>query len=92
MPAASGAVDPSDGELPDWADIAASLSDTQPPREELTALRADFPQFRIWREMTLDRIRYVSHRLHQDLHPHTVITEDPRELRTILQAAQNPAR
>ncbi|MEP7023814.1 MAG: hypothetical protein ABJB47_08385, partial [Actinomycetota bacterium] len=64
----------------------------RPPHEELTGLRADFPQFRIWREMTLDRIRYVSRRLHHDLQPHTVITQDPAELREILRAAQDTVR
>jgi hypothetical protein len=61
------------------------------PAGELAALRADFPQFQIWPEVTLDRLRYVSVSQHLHLHPHTVITADLAELRTILQSAQPPA-
>jgi hypothetical protein len=47
-------------------------------------LRADFPQFRIWREYTGDRVRYIARRLAPGAGPHTVVTADSDELRTIL--------
>jgi hypothetical protein len=53
----------------------------------LTALRADFPQFRIWREVTGDRCRYVAQRLHPGTAPHTVVTADLGELRSVLNDA-----
>jgi hypothetical protein len=49
------------------------------------------PQFQIWPEATLDRLRYVSVSKHLDLHPHTVVTDSLAELRTVLQSAQPPA-
>ena len=58
------------------------------PAQELAALRADFPQFQIWPEATLDRLRYVSVSTRLDLNPHTVVTGDLGELRTVLQSAQ----
>jgi hypothetical protein len=52
----------------------------------LTALQEEFPQFRIWREITLGRARYNARSLHPGTHPHTVITPDPGELRAALTA------
>ena len=40
----------------------------------LPALRADFPQFRIWRETTGNRTRYIARSLHRGIRPHTVVT------------------
>ena len=42
----------------------------------LCALRADFPQFRIWPEVTGARTLYVARRLRRDTHPHTLVTAD----------------
>ena len=59
------------------------------PAGELAALQADFPQFQIWPEVTLDRLRYISVSTDLDLNPHTVVTGDLAELRAILQSAQS---
>lgn len=59
----------------------------------LTALRADFPAFRIWREITTGRTRYIARRLHPGPGPHTVVTHDLAELRAALgsEGGQAPA-
>jgi hypothetical protein len=51
---------------------------------ELARLQADFPQFRIWRESLPGRSRYIARSQHLSVNPHTVITDDPAELRTAL--------
>jgi hypothetical protein len=56
----------------------------------LATLRADFPEFRIWREITGNRIRYIARSLHADVRPHTVVTPDLAELRAELE--RGPAR
>jgi hypothetical protein len=56
-------------------------------RRQLAALRAEFPCFRIWREETCDRARYVARSLHPGLNPHTVMTDDMAELRAALEPA-----
>ncbi|MGH3273490.1 MAG: hypothetical protein ACRDNZ_04095 [Streptosporangiaceae bacterium] len=50
----------------------------------LPALRADFPQFRIWRETAGNRTRYIARSLRFGIRPHTVVTADLAELRTEL--------
>jgi hypothetical protein len=50
----------------------------------LAALRADFPQFRIWAETIGQRHRYIARRLDAGTRPHTVVTPDLDELRTAL--------
>ena len=62
--------------LPDY-DAAAEAN-------ELASLQAGFPQFRIWRENVLGRRRYVACSQHLSVNPHTVITDDPEELRAAL--------
>jgi hypothetical protein len=62
---------------------------TSPPPGELVVLRAGFPCFRIWREETFDRARYVARSLHLRLNPHTVITDDISELRAALEPARH---
>ena len=54
------------------------------PAHVLTALQAEFPQFRIWRENVYGRRRYVARSERLSLNPHTVITSDPDELRAAL--------
>ena len=49
--------------------------------EELTRLRADFPGFHIRQEQTGRGVRYVATRLHEDVHPHTVVASDREDLR-----------
>jgi hypothetical protein len=60
---------------------------------DLISLRADFPSFRIWCENVVGRVRYVARRLDPSIHPHTVVTADPAEVRAALSAGpeQRPA-
>lgn len=58
----------------------------------LIALRADFPAFRIWREIIPARTRYIARRLHPGPGPHTVVTDDVTELRTALGDAASLGR
>jgi O-methyltransferase involved in polyketide biosynthesis len=59
-------------------------------RDALAVLRDDYPGYRIWREITPGRERYVARSLHMGLNPHTVVTADLSELRDVLQPAGNP--
>jgi hypothetical protein len=52
----------------------------------LAALAAEFPEFAIWRELTGGRIQYIARRTRRGVHPHTIVTSDPAELRTCLAA------
>ena len=52
-----------------------------PRAPALAAVEEQFPCFRIWREETCDRARYVSRSLHPGLNPHTVMTDALGELR-----------
>ena len=54
------------------------------PACDLASLRVDFPGFRIWREMTGDRIRYIARSIHPGAGPHTAVTADLDELRAVL--------
>ena len=58
----------------------------------LCALRADFPQFRIWPEITGARTLYIARRLRRDSHPHTLVTADLNELRAALSEDPNNTR
>jgi len=70
--------------------VSGSLaSETAPPHDQLPGLRADFPCFRISREETCDRDRYVVLSLHPGLNPHTVVTDDIAELRATLEPARH---
>jgi hypothetical protein len=51
---------------------------------ELARLRASFPQFRIWRETTFDRPRYVARSQNLGTRPHTLVTSDLGELAAAL--------
>ena len=53
-------------------------------------LQADYPGYRIWREITPGRDRYVVRSLLPGLSPHTVVTDDLGELRDLLQPAGGP--
>jgi hypothetical protein len=52
--------------------------------DPLPALRQQFPAHLIWRENMLSRLRYVARSRSLSVHPHTVITDDPEELRAAL--------
>lgn len=54
----------------------------------LHALRADFPHFRIWREITSGRFRYIARRLSPGSGLHTAVTADLAELRSLLHTAR----
>jgi hypothetical protein len=54
------------------------------PHDTLTAIRRDFPHFRIWREITGNRTRYIARRQQPAPGPHTVVTADLGELRSAL--------
>ncbi len=55
----------------------------------LTPLREEFPGFRIWREITGERVRYVARRTRAGLNPHTVVTDNAAELRAALQSSRD---
>jgi len=55
-----------------------------PPARTLTALRQEFPGYQIGLEPAHGRYRFVARRLHPGTGPHTVITDDPAELRAAL--------
>jgi len=58
---------------------------------ELAGLRKEFRGFRIWREITGDRVRYVARSQFPGLNPHTVVTADAAELRAALEPAREAA-
>lgn len=58
----------------------------------LPAVRAEFPEFRIWRESTGSRTRYIARSLHRGSRPHTVVTPDLCELRAELRAGRSASR
>ena len=60
--------------------------------EEMAGLRSGFPQFRIWREISCDRTRYIARSLQPGTRPHTIVTADPRELRAALDIGVAQAR
>jgi hypothetical protein len=61
---------------------------TTPPDVTLTALRAEFPEFRIWLEQLSGRHRLIARRQRPGPGLHTVVTSDPAELRAALTAAR----
>jgi hypothetical protein len=88
MPASAAGPDLPGGGPPHPATTPVSLPEVRAFHEELAALRADFPQHDITRDATLIPARYVSRRVRSGVHPHTVVTPDPSELRAILTAAE----
>ena len=55
---------------------------------DLAALRAEFPQFRIWGETARGRVRYVARRLDLGTGAHTIVTPDLAELRAELSSGR----
>lgn len=68
-------------------DVAGEVNNTT----ILMALRADFPTFRIWREIIPGRTRYIARRLHLEPGLHTVVTDDLTELRDALDSELSSA-
>jgi hypothetical protein len=62
------------------------------PLDPLPALQRDFPSYDIWCEPTLTGVRYIARSCHLNQNPHTLITKDPDELRSVLTAATIPAQ
>jgi O-methyltransferase involved in polyketide biosynthesis len=60
------------------------------PHLTLNQVQCDFPQFRIWRAFTPHRTSYVARRVYPCPGPHTVVTADLAELRSVLSAAGPP--
>jgi hypothetical protein len=87
MPASASGPDLPGGGPLSPATTPVSLPEVRAFHEELAALRADFPQHDVTRDATLSPTRYVSRRRRLGVHPHTVVTSDPSELRAILAAA-----
>jgi hypothetical protein len=59
------------------------------PPDPLPPLCAEFPGFRIWREITGDRTRYVARSLRHGISPHTVVTDDLDELSDMLREGRS---
>lgn len=60
------------------------LSSTADTMTSVVTLRADFPSFRIWREIIPGHTRFIARRLHPGPGLHTVVTSDLAELRETL--------
>jgi O-methyltransferase involved in polyketide biosynthesis len=56
--------------------------------DELAGLQEEFPAFRIWREITGERVRFVARSLRPGVSPHTVVTDDVGELRAALEPSR----
>ena len=65
-------------------DAVGDLDGLQAPQRELVGLRADFPAYEIWREVVGTRVRLVAVTQLRGISPHTVVTDDPAELRAAL--------
>jgi hypothetical protein len=57
---------------------------------ELASLQADFPAFEIWREETGHGTLYIARSPTLGMHPHTVVTTDPAEIRSALSGSPAP--
>jgi hypothetical protein len=47
-------------------------------------MEAEFPEFAIWQEFAGGRVQYIARRIRRGVHPHTIVTSDPAELRACL--------
>ena len=76
---------PAEPALPAAA-VPRLLAADQASREadELARLCRELPEFRIWRETTCDRTRYIARSRRLGTSPHTVVTGDLAELRDAL--------
>jgi hypothetical protein len=57
---------------------------SRPHRRDLADLQEDFPGFKIFTEVTGERVRLVAVRRQHGTSPHTVVTADVAELRAVL--------
>lgn len=78
--------------MTDQSDREAQLVGDEDDTTSLSALRADFQTFRIWREIIPGRTRYIARRVHPGPGLHTVVTDDLTEMRTELGNAAIPIR
>jgi hypothetical protein len=53
-------------------------------QREVNDLQADFPAYRIWREVVGNHVRLIAVSELLGVSPHTVVTGDPAELRSAL--------
>jgi hypothetical protein len=71
---------------------AAPAAPRQPPRmaddDQLALIAAEHPEFRIWREATYARSRYICRSLDLHVNPHTLVTGSLDELAAELSAAR----
>jgi len=51
---------------------------------DVAAMEAEFPEFAIWQEYAGERVQYIARRMRREVHPHTIVTSDPAELRACL--------
>jgi O-methyltransferase involved in polyketide biosynthesis len=58
--------------------------------DDLATVQADFPGYRIWREILPGRDRYIVRSLVPGLSPHTLVTDDLAELRDALEPVRPP--
>ena len=58
--------------------------------DDLATVQADFPGYRIWREILPGRDRYIVRSLVPGLSPHTLVTDDLAELRDALEPVSPP--
>jgi hypothetical protein len=72
--------------------VISCYAGQQPDPDELDALQAEFPAHVIWREQLDGPARYVARGRYLDVHPHTVVTADPGELRELLRPVQHVTR
>jgi hypothetical protein len=63
---------------------AAAGTRDQDGAADVAAMEADFPEFAIWREYAGERVQYIARRMRREVHPHTIVTSDPAELRACL--------
>lgn len=61
-----------------------------PAAPELEKLQAEFPGYRIWREVTGEHIRLVAVARTHGASPHTLVTADEAELRNALHGPVSP--
>ena len=68
---------------PGWQQRQETLARAGGPvsEDDLATVQADFPGYRIWREILPGRDRYVVRSLVPGLSPHTLVTDDLGELR-----------
>src|ERR1700720_4676684 len=59
--------------------------------DELALIAAGFPEFSVWRSVTVYRTRYIAQSRRLGVHPHTVVTDDLAELAAALTAGRSPA-